>query len=259
MRNKLTTDYILEMLKEVKSLCDTNSFNSAKFIKSHPHFNSVLKVIQAKGILNKSKKEFTNIEPNDIMAKEVLRLVLEERKELLDNVKMDSITKEEYKINSEKLASRVQSLELELLHTKTDYKDLKDSKDQEIKTLNEKIRELNSVVYEKNDSVKHYVKTNTRLEEKIIENNELISNYKTKSEERIKSLKEKEKLIVENDELIVSLKEEILEMKHIINFQIQKIQKQKDTIDTPKKTTPKASIVKTVRFLGFPIYSSETK
>jgi hypothetical protein len=48
-------------------------------------------------------------------------------------------------------------------------------------------------------------------------------------------------------------------MKHIINFQIQKIQKQKNLIDTPKKTTPKASIVKTVRFLGIPIYSSETK
>ena len=30
MRNKITTDYILEMLKEVKSLCDTNAFNNTK-------------------------------------------------------------------------------------------------------------------------------------------------------------------------------------------------------------------------------------
>ena len=126
MRNKLTTDYILEMLKEVKSLCDTNSFDFAKFIKSHPHFNSILKIIQDKGIFNKSKKEFTNIEPNEIMAKEIFRLFSEERKEFLENKKMDSITKEEYKINSEKLTSRVQSLELELLHLKTDYKDFKE-------------------------------------------------------------------------------------------------------------------------------------
>lgn len=259
MKNKLTTGYILEMLKEVKSLCDTNSFNSAKFIKSHPHFNSILKVIQSKGILNKSKKEFTNIEPNDIMAKEVFRLVLEERKELLDNVKMDSITKEEYKINSEKLASRVQSLQLELLHTKTDYKDLKDSKDQEIKTLNQKIKELNWIVEEKTDSVKHYVKANANLEQKIIENNELISNYKTKAEVRIKSLKEKEQSIAENLDLVIGHKEEILELNHIINFQIEKIQKLKNTIDSTKTNTKKVSIVKTVRFLGIPIYSSETK
>ena len=44
MRNKLTTDYILEMLKEVKSLCDTNAFNSTKFQKIHPHFNSILNI-----------------------------------------------------------------------------------------------------------------------------------------------------------------------------------------------------------------------
>jgi len=259
MKTKLTTGYILEMLKEVKSLCDTNNFNYAKFTKSNPLFYSILNVIQTKGILSKNKKEFTNIEPNEIMAKEVLRLVLEERKELLDNVKMDSITKEEYKINSEKLASRVQSLELELLHTKTDYKDLKDSKDQEIKTLNQKIRELNSVVYEKDDSVKHYVKTNARLEEKIIENNELISNYKTKSEERIKSLKEKEKLIVENSDLVISQKEDILELNHIINFQIQKIQDLKKNLKDSNKNTSKDSVVKTVRIFGIPIYSSETK
>ena len=259
MRNKLTTDYILEMLKEVKSLCDTNSFDFAKFIKSHPHFNSILKIIQDKGIFNKSKKEFTNIEPNEIMAKEIFRLFSEERKEFLENKKMDSITKEEYKINSEKLTSRVQSLELELLHLKTDYKDLKDSKGQEIKTLNEKIKQLNCVVYEKNDSIKHYVRNNAILEQKVIENDELISNYKTKAEVRIKSLKEKEKLIVENKDLIISQKEEVLEMKHIIDFQIQKIQKLKNTLNSSKTITQKDSVVKRVRIFGIPIYFSETK
>lgn len=124
MRNKLTTDYILEMLKEVKSLCDTNAFNSTKFQKIHPHFNSILNVIQNKGILNKSKKEFTNIEPNEIMAKEILRLVLEERKELLANKKMTSFSKEEIRIDLER-KSYFESLELQILEVKKENLKLK--------------------------------------------------------------------------------------------------------------------------------------
>lgn len=124
MRNKLTTDYILEMLKEVKSLCDTNAFNSTKFQKSHPHFNSILNVIQAKGILNKSKKEFINIEPNEIMAKEVFRLAMEERKELLENKKMTSFTKEEIRIDLER-KSYFESLELQILEVKKENLKLK--------------------------------------------------------------------------------------------------------------------------------------
>jgi hypothetical protein len=124
MRNKLTTDYILEMLKEVKSLCDTNSFNSAKFIKSHPHFNSILKAIETKGIYNKSKNEFTHIEPNEIMAKEVFRLAMEERKELLENKKMTSFTKEEIRIDLER-KSYFESLELQILEVKKENLKLK--------------------------------------------------------------------------------------------------------------------------------------
>lgn len=134
MRNKLTTDYILEMLKEVKSLCDTNSFNSTKFQKSHPHFNSILNVIQAKGILNKIKKEFINIEPNEIMAKEVFRLAMEERKELLENKKMTSFTKEEIRIDLER-KSYFESLELQILEVKKENLKLKQvaEKDSDLK------------------------------------------------------------------------------------------------------------------------------
>ena len=124
MRNKLTTDYILEMLKEVKSLCDTNSFNSSKFIKSHPHFNSILNIIQNKGIFNKSKNEFTHIEPNEIMAKEVFRLAMEDRKELLQNKKMTSFTKEEIRIDLER-KSYFESLELQILEVKKENLKLK--------------------------------------------------------------------------------------------------------------------------------------
>ena len=124
MRNKLTTDYILEMLKEVKSLCDTNAFNNTKFQKSHPHFNSILNVIQAKGIFNKSKNEFTHIEPNEIMAKEVFRLAMEERKELLENKKMTSFTKEEIRIDLER-KSYFESLELQILEVKKENLKLK--------------------------------------------------------------------------------------------------------------------------------------
>jgi hypothetical protein len=124
MRNKLTIDYILEMLKEVKSLCDTNAFNSTKFQKSHPHFNSILKAIETKGIYNKSKNEFTHIEPNEIMAKEVFRLAMEERKELLENKKMTSFTKEEIRIDLER-KSYFESLELQILEVKKENLKLK--------------------------------------------------------------------------------------------------------------------------------------
>jgi hypothetical protein len=124
MRNKLTTDYILEMLKEVKSLCDTNAFNNTKFQKSHPHFNSILKAIETKGIYNKSKNEFTHIEPNEIMAKEVFRLAMEERKELLENKKMTSFTKEEIRIDLER-KSYFESLELQILEVKKENLKLK--------------------------------------------------------------------------------------------------------------------------------------
>jgi hypothetical protein len=124
MRNKLTIDYILEMLKEVKSLCDTNAFNSTKFQKSHPHFNSILKAIETKGIYNKSKNEFTQIEPNNIMAKEVFRLVIEERKQNLADKKLTSISKEEVHIDLEK-KSYFESLELQILEVKQDNLKLK--------------------------------------------------------------------------------------------------------------------------------------
>ena len=71
MRNKLTTDYILEMLKEVKSLCDTNSFNCGKFIKKIPTVKEV-KI---------TKETSPNIiyEDNLALKKEIQKLKLENR------------------------------------------------------------------------------------------------------------------------------------------------------------------------------------
>jgi hypothetical protein len=143
MRNKLTTDYILEMLKEVKSLCDTNSFNSAKFIKSHPHFNSILKAIETKGIYNKSKNEFTHIEPNEIMAKEVFRLVSEERKQNLADKKLTSISKEEVQIDLEK-KSYFESLELQILEVKKENLKLKQENEKNSKVKVELQEALNA-------------------------------------------------------------------------------------------------------------------
>jgi len=135
MRNKLTIDYILEMLKEVKSLCDTNSFNFGKFIKSHPHFNTILNVIQSKGIYNKSTNKFIDIEPNEIMAKEVFRLVSEERKQNLADKKLTSISKEEVYIDLEK-KSYFESLELQILEVKKENLKLKEvaQKDSNLKS-----------------------------------------------------------------------------------------------------------------------------
>jgi hypothetical protein len=143
MRNKLTIDYILEMLKEVKSLCDTNSFSSAKFIKSHPHFNTILNVIQSKGIYNKSTNKFIDIEPNEIMAKEVFRLVSEERKKKLEEKKMTSISKEEVQIDLEK-KSYFESLELQILEVKKENLKLKQDNEKNSKVKVELQEALNA-------------------------------------------------------------------------------------------------------------------
>ena len=143
MRNKLTTDYILEMLKEVKSLCDINAFNFGKFIKSHPHFNSILKAIETKGIYNKSKNEFTYIEPNEIMAKEVFRLVSEEQKQNLADKKLTSISKEEVQIDLEK-KSYFESLELQILEVKKENLKLKQENEKNSKVKVELQEALNA-------------------------------------------------------------------------------------------------------------------
>lgn len=124
MGNTLTIAYVLQTLQEMKHLCDSNNFDSVKFLKFYPKFKLAFKAIQTKGIYNQAKNKFVNIEPNRIMAKEVLRLVSEERKQNLADKKLTSISKEEVYIDLEK-KSYFESLELQILEAKKENLKLK--------------------------------------------------------------------------------------------------------------------------------------
>ena len=266
MTTKFTPEHILEMLKAIKTLCHQSKFNSKEFLKLYPSYYSFRKVLKDRGILfyEKGKPKWVTAEPNLIMAKSVLSSFLYNKKANTENKKMDSITKEEHKVDLNKI-SFIESLEAQLNSLKAEYGNFKESQEKikkdEIKILNNKIIELNSIIYEKKDSVDYYVKANEILDQKIIENNELINNFKTKAEVRTKSLKEKEKLIIENNELIINQNAEILELNHLIRSQSERIQELKDAKNALRTdtSTSNGSTTKIVRFFGIPIYSCETK
>jgi len=163
MRTKFTPEYVLEMLKEIKTLCDQNKFNSIQFSKVYSSYLTFGKILESKGIfLNKTgKPTWIGIEPNLIMAKEVFRIYLENKKQIAENKKkiaenkkMNSISKEEYEIDSNKMPY-IESLEKENSELKLKLQDLKENisdvikvskKETEIK--DKKISELEFVIVE---------------------------------------------------------------------------------------------------------------
>lgn len=163
MRTKFTPEYVLEMLKEIKTLCDQNKFNSIQFSKVYSSYLTFGKILESKGIfLNKTgKPTWIGVEPNLIMAKAVLRIFLEnkkqiaeKKKQIAENKKMDSISKEEYEIDSNKMPY-IESLEKENSELKLKLRDLKENisdvikiskKETEIK--DKKISELEVIIVE---------------------------------------------------------------------------------------------------------------
>jgi hypothetical protein len=269
MRNKLTTDYILEMLKEVKYLCDKNAFNSAIFIKSHPHFNSILKIIQAKGIFNNNKKEFINIEPNEIMAKEVFRLALEERKRLLEDKKMTSISKEEVYIDLEK-KSYFESLELQILEVKKENLKLKQvaEKDSNLKrelqealnanaSLIKKIGEFQQSTFLRNNNI-------VTLTSELAKATEITTYQQQKITEYEASLREfQEKAIVrangmaDNKKIIENQKETIRIQKQEINDLMDMVSELKEFIIEEKESSKNLKKSKKLKVFGITVYSLE--
>ena len=76
MKIKITPEYVLNMLQELKKLTDDRRFSPAQFCKKYPTYSVFRIYIFSKGLM---KKEFGNnkwisIEPNIIMARELLKL-----------------------------------------------------------------------------------------------------------------------------------------------------------------------------------------
>jgi len=82
MNTKFTPEYVLAMLQEIKKLSDQDNFYVYPFFKKHPSFYGFKKILVNKGIISKDvkKPKWLSIIPNIIMAKEISRIFLENRK-----------------------------------------------------------------------------------------------------------------------------------------------------------------------------------
>jgi hypothetical protein len=87
MKTKFTPQFVLEMLQEIKLLSDQDSFNFTAFTKKYPSFHPFKKILISKGILSNHRREskWISIVPNIIMAKEVARLYVENRKQYAED------------------------------------------------------------------------------------------------------------------------------------------------------------------------------
>jgi len=134
MKSKDTPEFVLEMLKQIKNLCDQNKFDSIQFSKIYPSYLTFSKILETKGIFseNTGKPTWINIEPNLVMAKSVLKIFLE-------NKKQNCIERAKNKVNLGELIIKNKELESELLYVKTDYKELKELKESQERIKDQQI------------------------------------------------------------------------------------------------------------------------
>jgi hypothetical protein len=292
MKTKFNPVYILLMLQEVKQISDNNSFNTlifSNFLKKYPSFNNFKKILISKGLFESKLgvERWIGIEPNLIMAKEVFRIYLENKKQIAENKKkitenkkkiaenkkMDSISKEEYEIDSNKMPY-VESLEKE-----TEIKDKKISELEfvivELKNANGSlINQLgtmqNKVFFDRdslyssntylNQKTKDLTQENVSLKNKLKNTEDLLDGLKKELQIKCDLLKEKEINSVSIEDLS-KVNKKIYEQKQKI-LNLDKTLLEKDLIIENLKSISVAespSVSKKVKLFGIPIYSSETK
>ena len=84
MKTKITPEYVLTMLKELKELVNQKRFMSTKFATKYPTYYVFQKFIYSKGLMKKvyNQEQWISIEPNIIMATELLKLYINYGKEV---------------------------------------------------------------------------------------------------------------------------------------------------------------------------------
>jgi uncharacterized protein YgiM (DUF1202 family) len=310
MKTKFNPAYILLMLQEVKQISDNNSFNTlifSNFLKKYPSFNNFKKILISKGLFESKLgvERWIGVEPNLIMAKEVFRIYLENKKQIAENKKkitenkkMDSISKEEYEIDSHKMPY-VEGLEKENSKLNLKLQDLRENisnvikvskKETEIK--NKKISELEVVIVElkkangslinqlgetqnqvffdrdslcsSNTYLNHrtndLTQENVTLKNKLKNAEDLLDGLKKELQIKCDLLEEKEINSVSVEDLS-NLNKKIYQQKQKI-LNLDKTLLEKDLIIENLKSISVAespSVSKKVKLFGIPIYSSETK
>ena len=307
MRTKFTPEYVLEMLKEIKTLCDQNKFNSIQFSKVYSSYLTFGKILESKGIfLNKTgKPTWIGVEPNLIMAKAVLRIFLEnkkqiaeKKKQIAENKKMDSISKEEYEIDSKKMPY-IESLEKENSELKLKLQDLKENisdvikvSEKETEIKDKKISELEFVIVELKNANGSLINqlgkmqnkvffdrdslysSNTYLNHKtndLTQENVTLKNKLKNAEDLLDGLKNELRIkcdLLQEQEINSVCIEDLSKLNKKISEQKQKIIHLDKTLlekDLMIENLKSISIVKSpnvtkkIKIFGIPIFSSETK
>lgn len=83
MNAKITPEYVLEMLQELKREFTAKKFKLKTFTKKYPSYNAFRKNLISKGIIKKQfgNYQWVSIEPNIVMAKELIKLYISESRQ----------------------------------------------------------------------------------------------------------------------------------------------------------------------------------
>jgi hypothetical protein len=297
MKTLYTPESVLVMLQSVKKLADEQRFTSMSFRHVYPSFYSFRKTLYSKGLLKKidNRECWVSIEPNIIMATEILKIYkqkyreAEENRRLQNNPKLlqdledkyapkeisnevEAIEEVEpikeiqdlhdalYKINREKEAFR---------HENINYKNVNIAEQVQNKNYKqqlEKITEDRDLLY---SNVELHIKENkVLLEKNSRKNSELLhlkkihSQLIEESEERqaylIEKLKERQEVI---DELIGrdNVKKESEKQEEVIlpNSELFYKDLTSQEIMSSKPLTSKST--RTFKVLGIPIFTIDNK
>jgi len=230
MKTKITPEYILVMLQELKNSLNDKTFNVKYFTKKYPTYASFRKQLYAKGIIKNKRNVITwiSIEPNIIMAKELIKLYLSYAKE---SQKRYMEAKNEKLLNNVSEKSNI----LEELELQVDYK----KSQKEVLNYEKILKEKEDIIASIESSLTNQEVENESLRQRLKEAEKGIDDNVKKMANTIHRLKEE-----------LDLKErEISGLKFRFSFYEQK----QDISDNEIKITPKAS--KTYKLFGIPVFS----
>ena len=109
MKTKITPEYVLTMLKELKELVNQKRFMSTKFATKYPTYYVFQKFIYSKGLMKKvyNQEQWISIEPNIIMATELLKLYINYGKEVKERYNNKVVQKRQIKNTAMSLAKKI--------------------------------------------------------------------------------------------------------------------------------------------------------
>jgi chromosome segregation ATPase len=268
MKTKHTPEFVLTMLKELKSLVDNKKFVASEFNRKYSSYYKFRIFIFSKGLMKKNYgiEEWVSIEPNLIMAKELLKLYFNYSREnseryknklkqknsnnilispddLLENIKNQEFEKpEDVEYNSPPFTSNDLEKRFPKAHIQ-DLKNLLEDKKEHIEFLNEQIESLHETYREKIQSTEIKYE---QLQEELKRLRKSLSNQETANNSLKQRLDFSEKGIDDNVQMLLNKNNNL---KETIKEQEQEIKELK------KLKIEKEKSISTYKILGIPLFS----